>query len=1500
MPCQRKELIPARPRGEVTQQRLTDAIVPVHAPPVNKATVALAALRAQIRWREDPRAVLDADAAARPAGHSPPSAAGQEDADTHLPTKTRLFLEKRDYDQQKKEETKDSSATTDGLDFRLMVQGLSEEERDAIIRNTPHLLAIGFGAPYVGSTDLASFLGPLGLNKRMITFVNEFDCIPSILNVAQSAAMVAKTTERFLTITKATKTLVHLLPIQMQQRFVDLAATANTGTVPTASSAYLSMSLNILQNTFQKFRDFNLVKDIDYQYSPCGTYVFLSKSGSDYKCYSDPDAIIKALNKEDDSTSTLTGNAILQHLMSAYVDAVARRSNSIQINATMDFYERLGISRNATERQIRSAYKRLALKWHPDRWANNSTNPQEQVSAEEIFKLLAESYEVLSDAEARKAYDAHLNDSPSLKDEFVRNGTVNGMTLDEAIATFRDVIDNLSGAVSKVKSSFSTPSSTVVNPLRTPSSVRSGLVPNNHDNIFAPDRIRVTRTVGIGADQHEQVMYLEPEEIIAGDVAAPTQTAGSSGANAGLRTVSVVGGAVAVGASVALIVNAWSQYSEMSRKKRQAAVVRDMPADCLLLLLEDHRNTQHTDTTQLLLQQADERKKRKDVSTLAITDSSSVTGDSTAKQLFVRGAQKALVTLKQEEDAAEDELIEEFFDCATEYDNAAMEAMAEEEFFDCMDLMDEVAIHFSDEALEEVRRVEESEDAEQAVNLVTKQIAFPPGSTVSTPFGLATVQDWRESESSAVVHYAASKFMVGYIQKSVISRGASLAKDTTSNILESKRTNLADRVVARYRLDNGEAGSTFKSLVAASGDGALDSGIRAAGGVALANGMARTSSALGGAVAAPLTIASILVDIGKEYYDYRKRYTDRKSLGVLSTTTEQLMMQDFRLKTGEVIASRTAAAAGAGIGAYSVASALGMWSTAGLAAGPVGIVAATSAAVVGGMLGFFAGSKVYSASTAGYFTSQQNAKEHIDRLELGARILFDEFDPEATGAISKEDCIKLMKKLYDAMGSISETGYERTMAVIQDDSFEGPVTWGMFWEWVSTEAARALRELEHEESKKLSEPVAGETWWTSYMKYFSYLNSQKSTPLIAPPNAAMYPSVIAALRLDLKDAALSSNSTEVQVGGEEESLVLKAQVEFLVNNGHLTVGDAFQLREQLASDDPVLRESARKTITAMHEGLTDAAPDQSLVCDGFGFTGGDAMEIPADEPETKEASHAQDTRNGNTAATTGDEKKKVSEPDDRLDVMCSLMSTQGLQRFLQRQNILVPSGDEAPASHESRFYDPRGPFVTWSSLRGAIAGVLRCSVESEATRKKAMADEKGSDESKDATSTPRVMKAPPKMAPPPNANADAKGGPSADPTKKKKALPPPSNPPPKAGGSAAAAFRSKSSLPPPNGPPPGAGAPSASVAKIRGAARPPSGSPPGAAQTKAGPPPNGQAKPMGPPSSAPPTAASLMGPPSSAPPAKPNPTGAPPSTAPPKAAAKPPITPRTGERGVHR
>lgn len=1214
-----------------------------------------------------------------------------------LPTKARLFLERLDFDERKKDLADKAGGSVDGEDnrrarpefknLREYLAACTAEEHEQVLAGLPQAMAVGFGAPYIGSSRLLPFLEPLGLLPRMINFVNEFDCIPSILNVAQSAAMLAKTTERVVTITRATTTLLKMLPMHMQQRFVNLAATSGTSVVPNAASAYLGMSLSLLQNTFRTFRDMDVVKDIDYQYSPVGTYIFLTKNGNEYQIYSDSSAIAKELMRGDDATTSLTGNTVLQHLMSAYVDAVARRSNSIQINATMDFYERLGVPRNANKRQIRTAYKALALKWHPDRWANASANPQEQATAEEIFKLLAEAYEVLSDDAARKTYDVHLSKPTSIKDEFVRQGTVNGMTLDEAIATFRDVIDNLSGAVSKVTSRFSTSSSTVVgHPLQhngAAASSRTGLVANNHDNIFMPDRIRVSRTVGIGTDQREQILYLQPEEVVTGDVAAPTQTASGSGARVGLRTMSVVGGAVAVGASVALIVNAWSQYSDISKKKHQASVVRDMPGECLLLLLEDHRNTQQSsDHTQMLLQQSADRQRQ-----LAAGSNTDATSENrSVRDVIVRGAQQAIVEKRRREEEEENALVDEFFDCVTDLDHASMEALAEEEFFDCVDLMEDVQAHFGPEAI--------PEEAKPAV--AEPEAFFPIGSTVSTPFGLGMLIDWRENESSAVVRFGEPAFMVGYIQKSLVTRGATLARTSASEAVEAKRSELAARVIARYQLEDQGAGGTVKSLVVASADGALDSGIRAAGGVALANGMARTTSALGGAVAAPLTIASILVDVGKEYYDYRKKYSDRKSLGVMSTTTEQLMMQEFRLKTGEVIVSRTAAAAGAGLGAYSVASALGMWSTAGIAAGPVGIVAATSAAVVGGMLGFFAGSKAYSASTSSYFTSQRHAKEHIDRLELGARLMFDEYDPNATGEISKEDCIRIMTKLFEATGSVSESGYERTLAVIQDDSFEGPVTWSMFWMWVSTEAAQSLRKMEHEEAAKLSEPVQGETWWASYMSYFSYGKTTLEEPvrssleLIGSASlisATMYPGVRSTLKLmgkeplPLPDTSTVGTTKSVD-DGQESAVVMKAQMEYLVNAGHLTADDAFQLRDQLESDDLDVRQSARKTINAMRDGLADVEASQGIVCEGFGFTGGDEP-LLSDESEEKHASppDKEEPRAPTKAAASSSSRPGPPGTDERLDVMCSLMSTQGLQRFLLSQNLPVASGDGQPLEH---------------------------------------------------------------------------------------------------------------------------------------------------------------------------------------------------------------------------
>mmetsp|Transcript_39254 Transcript_39254/g.123803 ORF Transcript_39254/g.123803 Transcript_39254/m.123803 type:complete len:383 (-) Transcript_39254:50-1198(-) len=63
-------------------------------------------------------------------------------------------------------------------------------------------------------------------------------------------------------------------------------------------------------------------------------------------------------------------------------------------------YDVLGISKNATVDDIKKAYKKLALKWHPDK------NPHNKTAAEEMFKKVTDAYAILSDPEKKKLYDA--------------------------------------------------------------------------------------------------------------------------------------------------------------------------------------------------------------------------------------------------------------------------------------------------------------------------------------------------------------------------------------------------------------------------------------------------------------------------------------------------------------------------------------------------------------------------------------------------------------------------------------------------------------------------------------------------------------------------------------------------------------------------------------------------------------------------------------------------------------------------------------------------------------------------------------------------------------------------------------------------------------------------------------------------------------------------------------------------------------------------------------
>lgn len=71
-----------------------------------------------------------------------------------------------------------------------------------------------------------------------------------------------------------------------------------------------------------------------------------------------------------------------------------------------DYYEILGVSKNADENEIRKSYKKLALKYHPDR--NNESEEDKQM-AEKKFRDISDAYTVLSDPKKKQSYDAGMD-----------------------------------------------------------------------------------------------------------------------------------------------------------------------------------------------------------------------------------------------------------------------------------------------------------------------------------------------------------------------------------------------------------------------------------------------------------------------------------------------------------------------------------------------------------------------------------------------------------------------------------------------------------------------------------------------------------------------------------------------------------------------------------------------------------------------------------------------------------------------------------------------------------------------------------------------------------------------------------------------------------------------------------------------------------------------------------------------------------------------------------
>ena len=101
------------------------------------------------------------------------------------------------------------------------------------------------------------------------------------------------------------------------------------------------------------------------------------------------------------------------------------------MTVTRDYYDVLGITQGTGDDEIKRAYRRLAMKYHPDR-------NQGDAEAEQNFKSCAEEYEVLSDSKKRQVYDQFGHEG--LRGQGHASHDFNTMNVEDIFSMFNDIL----------------------------------------------------------------------------------------------------------------------------------------------------------------------------------------------------------------------------------------------------------------------------------------------------------------------------------------------------------------------------------------------------------------------------------------------------------------------------------------------------------------------------------------------------------------------------------------------------------------------------------------------------------------------------------------------------------------------------------------------------------------------------------------------------------------------------------------------------------------------------------------------------------------------------------------------------------------------------------------------------------------------------------------------------------------------------------------------------